>query len=403
MQWFQPADSENDSTARALSGSSSSGKARNIMRSRSQRDKPLTGFELPRRLPTYRFRLHAYYSSGGDDLLRDLIGNSHAHVVEETSYDNLNGGTYGHDVLLFLPMEELSKVDINDINRVTQRISEDLNKVSASVPNEFFANVYLELFDENDGICQRARPLNSRLERDADTLSIWTRGMVRLFISHRDEHKVVANELAETLESYGISSFVAHDSIQPMSIWQTEILNGLESMEIMLAFVTDDFHDSVWTNQEVGFALGRNIPIVPLKVQGQDPSGFIAKQQALKWGYDDVAEAAPNIYEILAEKLGNRERLQTSLVRAFASSPDFHEARRRFDRMRNVVSTISDTELEEIIVAFRENDQLHNAMYLNNKYQRLSSFLDETSGRSIVIDGKAISVIDDDTGNQVPF
>ena len=188
-----------------------------------------------------------------------------------------------------------------------------------------------------------------------------------------------------------------------MSIWQTEILNGLESMEIMLAFVTDDFHDSVWTNQEVGFALGRNIPIVPLKVQGQDPSGFIGKQQALKWSYDDVAEAAPKIYEILAEKLGNRKRLQTSVVREFASSPDFHEARRRFDRMRNVVSTISDTELEEIIVAFRENDQLHNAIYLYNKYQRLSSFLGETSGKSIVIDGKTISVIDDDTEDEVPF
>ena len=363
----------------------------------------MTGFELPRRLPTYRLRLHAYYSSGGDALLRDLIGNSHAYVVEETSYDNWNGGTYGHDVQLFLPMKELSKVDINDIDRVTQKITEDLNKVSASVPNEFFANVHLELFDENDGICQRARPLHSRTERDADTLSIWKRGMVRLFISHRDGHKVVANELAETLESYGISSFVAHDSIQPMSIWQTEILNGLESMEIMLAFVTDDFHESVWTNQEVGFALGRNIPVVPLKLQDRDPSGFIGKQQALKWSYDNVAEAAPSIYEILAEKLSNRERLQTSLIRAFASSPDFHEARWRFDRMRNVVSKISDTELEEIVVAFRENDQLHNAIYLENKYHRLSGFLGETSEKSIVIEGKTISVIDDDAEDEVPF
>ena len=40
MQRFQPADSENHSAARALSGPSSSGKARNIMRSRSQEDKP---------------------------------------------------------------------------------------------------------------------------------------------------------------------------------------------------------------------------------------------------------------------------------------------------------------------------------------------------------------------------
>ena len=61
----------------------------------------MAGFELPRRLPMYRLRLHAYYSSRGDDLLRDLIGNSHAYVVEETSYDNWNGVTYGHDVQLF--------------------------------------------------------------------------------------------------------------------------------------------------------------------------------------------------------------------------------------------------------------------------------------------------------------
>ena len=40
MQRFQPADSENHSAARALSGPSNSGKARNIMRSRSQGDKP---------------------------------------------------------------------------------------------------------------------------------------------------------------------------------------------------------------------------------------------------------------------------------------------------------------------------------------------------------------------------
>ena len=297
----------------------------------------------------YRLRLHAYYSSRGDDLLRDLIGNSHAYVVEETSYDNWNGVTYGHDVQLFLSMEQLSKVDIDNIDRVTLRIGEDLNKISANVANEFFANIRLELFDENDEICQRARPLNTRPDRDADTLSIWKRGLVRLFVSHRDEHKAMANELAEALEPYGVSSFVAHDSIQPMTIWQSEILKGLESMEIMLAFVTDNFHDSVWTNQEIGFALGRNIPIVSLKLQGRDPNGFIGKQQALKWSYDNVAEVAPNIYEILADKLGNRERLQTSLVRAFVNSPDFHETRRRFDRMSNVVSNLSDAELKDII------------------------------------------------------
>ena len=57
MQRFQLADSENHSAARALSGSSSSGKARHIMRSRSQGDKPFIQFAWEvRQMDHERFR-----------------------------------------------------------------------------------------------------------------------------------------------------------------------------------------------------------------------------------------------------------------------------------------------------------------------------------------------------------
>lgn len=173
-------------------------------------------------------------------------------------------------------------------------------------------------------------------------------------------------------------------------------------MEIMLAFVTDDLHDSVWTNQEIGFALGRSIPIVSLKMQDQDPSGFIGKLQALKCHYADVVSAAPDIYEILADKLGNRKRLQTSLIRAFVSSPNFRETRSRFDRMVNVVSELSEAEISDIVTGFRENDQLHNAIYLNNEYQRIRKFLKAATVKEYIIDGKNIYV-DDDIEDTVPF
>ncbi|MDE0534433.1 MAG: toll/interleukin-1 receptor domain-containing protein [Albidovulum sp.] len=360
-------------------------------------------FELPRKVWSYCLRLHAHYSNTGESELRDIIGNSRAYVVEETTYDNWDGGTYGHDVQLFLSMEELFRVDINDVEKLTRRICEDLNKVSKGVPNEFFENVHLELFDDGDENCLRAKPLYSKPAIDADTLSIWKKGMVRLFISHRDEHKAKANELAEALEHYGISSFVAHDSIQPMEIWQSEIVKGLETMEIMLAFVTNDLHSSVWTNQEIGFALGRKIPIVSLKLQSQDPRGFIGKQQALKCRYNDVGAATPKIYKVLADKLGNRERLQTSLISAFLSSPSFDEAKRRFDCMKNVVDSLSEAEVAEITEGFRRNDQLHNAIYLNNKNCRLRKFLNKVSGKEFIIEGKNIRVEGKELEDIVPF
>ena len=133
----------------------------------------MAGFRLPSKLPACRLRLHAYYSSRGDDLMRDLIGNSHAYVEEDTVSDGWNPGGYGHDVQLFLPMEDLNKVDIDKIDRIANKIAEDLNRVSTNVPDEYFANVHLELFDEDDENCQHARPLGARPERNPDTLSIW--------------------------------------------------------------------------------------------------------------------------------------------------------------------------------------------------------------------------------------
>ena len=359
-------------------------------------DNTMVQFELPSKLPIYGKRLHAHYSQNDHNILRDIMGSSLAHVEEETTYDNWDGGTSGHDVHLFLTIEELSKVDIDDIKTTARTICDDLNKVSEAVQDEFFANVHLDVLDEDDEKCQRAEPLLSRPSIDPDALSIWKKGMVRLFITHRDEHKTRANELAKALVPYGISSFVAHDSIQPMTIWQTEIVNGLETMDVLLAFITDDLHNSIWANQEIGFALGRNVPIIPLKLQDQDPGGFIGKHQALKCKYDEVAKAAPQVYKVLGDKLGNAERLNASLISAFVESPGFIETKQRFNRMRAAVSRLTDADLAKIVNGFRTNAQLHNAYHLKIS-DRLRTFLKDTTGKEFIVEGKKI-IVEEDSG-----
>jgi hypothetical protein len=55
--------------------------------------------------------------------------------------------------------------------------------------------------------------------------------------------------------------------------------------------------------------------------------------QALKGDLYHPERSAPAIYKKLVEKLGQKARLQQTLVSAFASSPNWDEARARFDRM----------------------------------------------------------------------
>ena len=196
---------------------------------------------------------------------------------------------------------------------------------------------------------------------------------------------------------------MAHDTIEPMAQWKAEILKGLETMEIMLAFVTDDFHQRTWTDQEVGFALGRNIPVLSLKLQQSDPEGFIGDQQALRGSLNDPAASVPDIYELLAEKLGNKERLQSGLISAFVASPSFDETRRRFDRVDEVVNSLSDDEVASVTDGFAVNDQLYRSIYLTNRYQRLCRFLKHTTGKDYVIDRTTISPVEEAGEDKIPF
>jgi len=52
-------------------------------------------------------------------------------------------------------------------------------------------------------------------------------------------------------------------------------------MDGMIVILHPGFQESKWTDQEVGVAIGRMVPIIPIKV-GLDPYGFIGKYQALK-------------------------------------------------------------------------------------------------------------------------
>jgi len=358
---------------------------------------------LPSKITSYLRRLQAEYRASGQTVLAEILGSARMLVIEETDYDNWNGGTYGHDVKFFLPQAVLGKIKVREQKGISEEILRDLNTCAEGVGNEFFHAVLFEIDDEDDPEYQQAVPLSRRPQVNPDTLTIWRPGHIRLFISHRDTHRRAAKALAQALEGYGITAFVAHDTIEPMTTWQNEILKGLETMEIMLAFVTDDFHESTWTNQEVGFALGKNIPVVSLKLQRRDPSGFIGNVQAMRGRLDGSAASAPDIYRLLAEKLGNGRRLQGALVSAFVQSPDFSEAKLRFDRMAEVVDSLTDEEVDLIIRGFEANDQLHNAMHLTSKYERLRKFLERTTGRKCVVAGKKVSLMKAIVSNQIPF
>lgn len=117
-----------------------------------------------------------------------------------------------------------------------------------------------------------------------DIENIWGHGAsLHVFLSHKAEQKERAHKLKNALAKYGVSAFVAHDDIKPSEQWLETIEKALFSSDALIAMICKKFRDSHWTDQEVGIAIGRQIRVIPAKLDEEaDPYGFIGKFQAFK-------------------------------------------------------------------------------------------------------------------------
>ena len=120
----------------------------------------------------------------------------------------------------------------------------------------------------------------------------------KLFLSHISKDKLKATRLKLCLEIYGINGFVAHEDIHPTLEWQSEIERALNNMDALIAIHTPGFSSSNWTQQEVGFALGKGVKVISFKM-GEDPTGFISRHQALARRNRTAEEVAEEINSLL--------------------------------------------------------------------------------------------------------
>jgi hypothetical protein len=252
---------------------------------------------------------------------------------------------------------------VNEKSELQTEIRDGINKTH-DIQNEFIDEVFFEMEVPEDHDWRKDSGLlitHKRLIPDPVASRIWGKDGFRLFLSHKTEVKKETSALKDQLKKYGISSFVAHVDIQPTKEWLDEIENALHTMDSFVAILTNDFHDSLWTDQEVGFAFGRGVPIISLKL-GKDPYGFIGKFQALSCSW----ETAPlEIAKILIKK----EPMVNAYITAIQNCQQY-EVGNNLSKLLAFIDKLSDHQVEKIITAFNENSQIRDSYGFNGKRPR---------------------------------
>ena len=131
----------------------------------------------------------------------------------------------------------------------------------------------------------------------------------RLFMSHLASRKEEVHGLSDILKQFGFACFVAHDEIEPSREWRREIERALDSCDILIAYVTPGFSASHWTDQEIGWALGRGVAAISISVDGETPRGFIGSYQAVKrTGTMSDAELSTRVFRAICDAVLSGQR-----------------------------------------------------------------------------------------------
>lgn len=188
---------------------------------------------------------------------------------------------------------------------------------------------------------------------------------VSLFLSHIHEQRHFVGGVKTHLARRGVDGFVAHNDIQPSQQWREVIKAALSTCHAFVAFLHAGFHESQWCDQEVGWALGRGIPIVvvrPPNVARRD--GFLEEHQDLLVS-DAPSEdraVADQILEVVVRDPRTKFVGIRAAAEAFVNSGSYNMTRRLYEVLRSE-DVIETDQLRRLEYAVQTNRQVYEAVF----------------------------------------
>lgn len=170
--------------------------------------------------------------------------------------------------------------------------------------------------------------------------------------------------------NYGISAFVAHNDIEPTLEWQTQIETALATADSLVALLHPAFHKSNWTDQEIGFAMGRGLPVFAVRF-GQNPYGFIGRFQGFAGSEKTANELAKELFDSYRKNKQTQKRMAEVLVNLFEDSGSFATARIRIGYLEDL--EIWDTAfIPRLEAMMKSNSQISGSWGVPERVQKLT-------------------------------
>jgi hypothetical protein len=286
-----------------------------------------------------------------------------AFSIEYTDHDNYDGGVDYFTAEMRIPLEVFVQIE-----PALEEREQYLAGICKSVWRDYDATVLYRV---------RISPDRAEATPDAEAASpprvvpdFWTQGGFRLFVSHCHSQRAAVAQLKAHLAMYGVSAFVAHDDIEPSALWQTQIELALRTCEGLVAVMSSDFATSLWCDQEVGWALGRGVPVLSVQF-GSQPHGFIGKFQSVPLPKGlELSSRAASLVTLLLKAPTSSVSMTNALVRAVAEAGSFAAAKAASAQLEIAPQLVSH-HATTLRSSLKENSQVYGAHGVPDRITRI--------------------------------
>lgn len=193
---------------------------------------------------------------------------------------------------------------------------------------------------------------------------------IEVFLSHADEDKKIARQMANALKKYHIKVFVAHDDIDAGEDWENILIEKIMDCDIFLVLLSENFHKAHYTDHEVGIARGLNKQIVPVRIDNSKPYGFMSRFQAKKITDDDMESEIAKLAGKMSSATKKGKSAIDKLIEDFSDVRSYDAANEISDALFTYTK-FSKEQITTIADAYLSNDQIRGGFRSGRRCESL--------------------------------
>jgi hypothetical protein len=185
------------------------------------------------------------------------------------------------------------------------------------------------------------------------------------FLSYQTADKVVAGTVKRLLADVKIEAFLAHDDIEVSVEWRAKILEEIGKANIFVCLLSKHYLQSPWCVQESGIAAFRQgVTVIPLSLDGTNPTGFISSFQAVQVQPDKIGirDLLPALFR---HDFNKGVEIVVDLI---ARSGNYRSAEQNFQLILPHIPRMSDPQIKSLLQRAADNDQVHHASLCASEY-----------------------------------